>query len=103
MEFRTPTVRDTPSTIEVESVLYRFEGVAEAAAVARPDEKWGETVCAFITMKEGFETTEAAAIAFCRQNLAGFKVPKTVVFTELPKTSTGKIQKYVLRKWTEEL
>ncbi|MEE4461833.1 acyl-CoA synthetase [Azotobacter chroococcum] len=87
------------STIEVEGVLYRHHGVLEAAVVARPDEKWGETPCAFVTLKAGHErTSEAEIIAFCREHLAGFKIPKRVVFSELPKTSTGKIQKYVLRE-----
>ncbi|MFD3206285.1 acyl-CoA synthetase [Pseudomonas sp. LS_2] len=87
------------STIEVEGVLYRHPAVLEAAVVARPDEKWGETPCAFVTLKEGFVETDAAEIVrFCREHLAGFKLPKTVVFGELPKTSTGKIQKYLLRE-----
>jgi fatty-acyl-CoA synthase len=85
------------STIEVESVLYRHPAVLEAAVVARPDETWGETPCAFITLKEGASVTEAEIIAFCREHLARFKAPKTVVFGPLPKTSTGKIQKFVLR------
>ncbi len=86
------------STIEVESVLYRYPGVLEAAVVARPDPRWGETPCAFITLKPDTEqTTEQEIIEFCRDQLARFKVPKTVVFGELPKTSTGKIQKFVLR------
>jgi len=86
------------STIEVESVLYRHPAVLEAAVVARPDEKWGETPAAFVTLKDGAEASAAEIIAFCRQHLAGFKLPKTVVFGPLPKTSTGKIQKYVLRQ-----
>jgi fatty-acyl-CoA synthase len=86
------------STIEVESVLYRHPAVLEAAVVAKPDAKWGETPAAFITLKDGAAATEAEIIAFCRQHLAGFKLPKTVVFGPLPKTSTGKIQKYVLRQ-----
>jgi len=78
--------------------------VLEAAVVARPDEKWGETPCAFITLKpEAGEVTEDDIIAFCREHLARFKVPKTVVFTDLPKTSTGKIQKFVLRGQAKEL
>jgi fatty-acyl-CoA synthase len=85
------------STIEVEGILYRHPAVLEAAVVARPDEKWGETVCAFVFKKAGDATTEADMIAFCKKYLAGFKVPKTVIFSELPKTSTGKIQKFVLR------
>jgi fatty-acyl-CoA synthase len=85
------------STIEVEGVLYQHPAVSEAAVVARPDEKWGETPCAFITLKPGHSVTESEIIAFCREHLAHFKCPKTIVFSELPKTSTGKIQKFVLR------
>ncbi|OEY66953.1 acyl-CoA synthetase [Marinobacter sp. X15-166B] len=86
------------STIEVEDTLYRHPAVLEAAVVARPDEKWGETPCAFVTLKpEAGNVTEEDLIKFCREQLARFKVPKTIVFTELPKTSTGKIQKFVLR------
>ncbi|WP_110972240.1 MULTISPECIES: acyl-CoA synthetase [Pseudomonas] len=92
------------STIEVEDTLYRHPAVLEAAVVARPDEKWGETPCAYITLKAGYEDTrEVEIIAFCREHLAGFKLPKTVVFRELPKTSTGKIQKYLLRDWAKAL
>jgi len=86
------------STIEVEGVLYRHPAVLEAAVVARPDEKWGETPCAFVTLKDGAEATEDEIIAFCRDNMAHFKCPKSVVFGQLPKTSTGKVQKYVLRE-----
>lgn len=86
------------STIEVEDTLYKHPAVLEAAVVARPDEKWGETPCAFVALKAGQASTrEADIIQWCREHLASFKVPKTVVFGELPKTSTGKIQKYVLR------
>lgn len=86
------------STIEVEDALYKHPAVLEAAVVARPDEKWGETPCAFVALKPGREDTRETDItSWCREHLAGFKVPKTVVFGELPKTSTGKIQKYVLR------
>ena len=85
------------SSVEVESVLYRFPGVAYAAVVAKPDEKWGETPCAFLEMKSGETAAEADVIAFCREHLAGFKCPKQVVFTEIPKTSTGKLQKFMLR------
>ena len=85
------------STIEVEGVLYSHPDVLEAAVVARPDEKWGETPCAFITLKPGATATEADIIAYCKANMAGFKTPKTIVFSPLPKTSTGKIQKFVLR------
>jgi fatty-acyl-CoA synthase len=87
------------SSLEVEECLYRHPKVMEAAVVARPDEKWGETPCAFVTLKPGAgEATAEEIIAFCRANLAHFKVPRTVVFGELPKTSTGKIQKFVLRE-----
>jgi fatty-acyl-CoA synthase len=91
------------STIEVEGVLYRHPAVLEAAVVARPDEKWGETPCAFVTLKDGATATADELIVFCRANLAGYKVPKTVVFGPLPKTSTGKVQKYVLRQQAKEL
>jgi len=86
------------STLEVESVLYRHPKVLEAAVVGRPDETWGETPCAFVTLKDGETSTEQEIIDFCRDNMARFKVPKTVVFGILPKTSTGKVQKYVLRE-----
>ncbi|HEY6609955.1 MAG TPA: acyl-CoA synthetase, partial [Pseudomonas sp.] len=82
---------------------YRHPAVLEAAVVARPDEKWGETPCAFVTLKQGQEASTAQIIAFCREHLAHFKVPRTVVFDALPKTSTGKIQKYVLRDWAKAL
>ncbi|MYJ70307.1 MAG: acyl-CoA synthetase [Rhodospirillaceae bacterium] len=85
------------STIEVEGVIFGHPKVLEAAVVARPDEKWGETPCAFVTLKPGEEATEAEIIAYCRDNLAHFKAPKTVIFTGLPKTSTGKVQKFKLR------
>jgi len=85
------------STIEVEGVLYKHPDVLEAAVVARPDEKWGETPCAFVTLKPNAKASAEEIIAFCRDNLARFKIPKTVVFGPLPKTSTGKIQKFVLR------
>jgi fatty-acyl-CoA synthase len=85
------------SSIEVEDVLYKHPAVMLAAVVAKPDEKWGETPCAFIELRAGATTTEAEIIEFCRANMARFKAVKTVVFTTLPKTSTGKIQKFVLR------
>jgi fatty-acyl-CoA synthase len=92
------------STIEVESVLYKHPAVQEAAVVARPDERWGETPCAFVTLKPGSpEIAAAEIIEFCRGHLAHFKVPKSVVFGELPKTSTGKIQKFVLRERARSL
>ncbi|MCP4328254.1 MAG: acyl-CoA synthetase [Alphaproteobacteria bacterium] len=86
------------STLEVESVLYRHPAVLEAAVVARPDEKWGETPCAFVTLKQGAEVGDGEIIDHCRNNMARFKVPKTIVFGPLPKTSTGKVQKYELRE-----
>ena len=86
------------SSLEVEEALYKHPKIMEAAVVARPDEKWGETPCAFITMAPGqVDLTEDEVVAWCRDNLAGYKIPKTVVFCDLPKTSTGKIQKFVLR------
>ncbi|MBE9555715.1 MAG: acyl-CoA synthetase [Proteobacteria bacterium] len=91
------------STIEIEGVLYRHPAVLEAAVVARPDEKWGETPCAFVTLKENTAATEEEIIAFCRENMAHFKCPKTVIFGLLPKTSTGKVQKYVLREKFQEI
>ena len=91
------------STLEVESVLYRHPAVLEAAVVARPDEKWGETPCAFVTLKTGQKATADEIIAFTRERLARFKCPKTVVFADLPKTSTGKIQKFVLRERAKAL
>jgi len=86
------------SSVEVEAVLHKFPGVVAAGVVARPDDTWGETPCAFVEMAEGKTATAEEVIAFCRQHLAGFKTPKTVIFEELPKTSTGKIQKFVLRE-----
>ena len=91
------------SSIEVESVLYRHPAILEAAVTARPDDKWGETPCAFVTLKQGESATEAEIVAFCRDNLAHFKAPKTVVFCDLPKTSTGKVQKFVLREHARAL
>lgn len=85
------------SSIEVEEALFRHPAVETCAVVARPDEKWGETPCAFIELKPGAAATEAEIIAFAREHLAHFKAPRTVIFTELPKTSTGKIQKFELR------
>ena len=78
-------------------MLFRHPKVLEAAVVARPDDKWGEAPCAFVTLRPDETATEAEIVAFCRDHLAGFKVPRTVVFTDLPKTSTGKVQKAVLR------
>jgi fatty-acyl-CoA synthase len=91
------------STIEVEGVLYRHPDVLEAAVVARPDPRWGETPCAFVTLKPGHSTTPEQIIAYCRDHLAHFKAPKTVVFGPLPKTSTGKVQKFQLREQAKGL
>jgi len=91
------------SSIEVEDCLYRHPAVDTAAVVARPDDKWGETPCAFVTLKSGATATEQDIIDFCRDNLAHFKCPKTVVFGDVPKTSTGKIQKFKLREQAEKL
>ena len=86
------------SSVEIENTLYRHSNVLEAAVVARPDEQWGETPCAFVTLKPGSSISEGELIIFCREHLAGFKVPKTIIFQELPKTSTGKIRKNILRE-----
>jgi len=86
------------SSIEVEDVLYRHPAVQAAAVVAKPDARWGETPCAFVELKDGAQVTAADIVAHCRAHLAGFKVPRAVVFGELPKTSTGKIQKFELRQ-----
>ncbi len=86
------------SSLEVEQVLYRHPKILEAAVVAKPDEKWGESPCAFVTLRDGEHTRANEITAFCRENLAGFKVPRTIVFGPLPKTATGKIQKFVLRE-----
>jgi len=92
------------SSIEIEDVLHSHPQVLAAAVVARHDAKWGETPCAFIELKAGGEATDAdQIIAFCRERLAHFKCPRHVVFTELPKTSTGKVQKFVLRDWADNL
>ena len=85
------------SSVEVEGVLMAHPDVSLAAVVAKPDEKWGEVPCAFVELKQGASATEADLIAFARKSLAGFKSPKKIVFQELPKTSTGKIQKFELR------
>jgi fatty-acyl-CoA synthase len=85
------------SSIEVEDVLYKHPAVAAAAVVAKPDAKWGETPCAFVEIKAGAKVTEEEIIAWCKDKLARYKCPRHVVFIELPKTSTGKIQKFKLR------
>ncbi|MFQ3322498.1 MAG: fatty-acyl-CoA synthase [Pseudomonadales bacterium] len=93
------------SSIEVESALYKHPAVLAAAVVAKPDDKWGETPCAFVELK--LDVAEAPSadelITFCRDHLAGFKMPKTIVFADLPKTSTGKIQKFLLRQRAKEI
>ncbi len=91
------------SSLEVEEALYRHPKVLEAAVVARPDEKWGESPCAFVTLKDGRSAEPEEIMDYCREVLAHFKVPRSVVFGPLPKTSTGKIQKFVLREQAREL
>ena len=92
------------SSIEIEDVLYRHPAILEAAVVARPDDHWGETPCAFVLFKDDtVPASEQEIINFCRDNMAHFKAPRTVIFGELPKTSTGKVQKYKLRERTEAL
>src|SRR5262245_57107450 len=86
------------SSLEVEEALYKHPAVIEAAVVARPDERWGETPCAFVTLKPGASATAEDVLAFLREQIAHYKVPRHVVFGPLPKTSTGKIQKFVLRE-----
>src|ERR1700729_2017814 len=85
------------SSVEVEDILYKHPAVLFAAVVAKPDPKWGEVPCAFLELKDGAKATEAEIIAWCRQHMSGFKTPKAVVFGVIPKTSTGKIQKFLLR------
>jgi fatty-acyl-CoA synthase len=91
------------SSIEVEDALYKHPAVQAAAVVAKPDERWGETPCAFVELKPGMTATAEDLIGWCRQNLASFKCPRLVVFIELPKTSTGKIQKFRLREIAREM
>ncbi len=91
------------SSIEVEEALYRHPAVAAAAVVARPDDKWGETPCAFVELKPGASADEAEMLEWCRKHLARYKVPRTIVFAEVPKTSTGKIQKFRLREMAKAL
>ena len=86
------------SSIEVEQILYRHPAVREVAVIGVPHEKWGETPKAFVAVKEGQTLSEDELISFCRDNLSHFKCPTSVEFTELPKTSTGKVQKYALRE-----
>ena len=91
------------SSIEIEDLLFKHPAIMEAAVVAKSDDKWGETPCAFVTLKSGSLLSESEVLAYCREHLARFKVPKNVVFTELPKTSTGKVQKFALRELAEAL
>ena len=91
------------SSLEIEETLYRHPAVLEAAVVAQPDQKWGETPCAFVTLHDGATATVDNIITFCREQLAHYKSPRTVVFGPLPKTSTGKVQKFVLRDQAEKL
>ncbi|KAG5620863.1 hypothetical protein H5410_006081 [Solanum commersonii] len=91
------------STIEVETVLYSHPAVLEAAVVARPDNHWGQTPCAFVKLKEGYDVRSQEIINFCRDNLPHYMVPRTVIFQDLPKTSTGKIQKSILREKAKAL
>ena len=91
------------SSVEIENVLYQHPDILEAAVVARPDEKWGETPCAFVVLKSENSVQEKEVIEFCSSRLAGFKIPKKIVFSELPKTSTGKIRKSVLREQAKQI
>jgi fatty-acyl-CoA synthase len=91
------------SSIEIEDLLFKHPAIMEAAVVAKNDDKWGETPCAFVTLKPGESLSELEVLDYCRESLARFKVPKNVVFTELPKTSTGKVQKFALREQAEAL
>jgi fatty-acyl-CoA synthase len=91
------------SSIEVEDALYKHPAVAAAAVVAKPDERWGETPCAFVELKPGKSATSEELIGWCRDNLARYKVPRHIVFAELPKTSTGKIQKFKLRDMARDV
>jgi fatty-acyl-CoA synthase len=86
------------SSIEVEDALYKHPAVAAVAVVAKPDEKWGETPCAFVELKPGASATAEELIAWCRSHLAAYKCPRHMVFADIPKTSTGKLQKFKLRE-----
>jgi fatty-acyl-CoA synthase len=90
------------SSIEVEETLFRHPDIEDAAVVAKPDDKWGEIPCAFIKLVEGVQVDEQEIIAYCRQNMAHFKAPKQVIFATLPRTSTGKVQKFKLRQWAKD-
>jgi fatty-acyl-CoA synthase len=86
------------SSIEVEDALFKHPAVELAAVVAKPDEKWGETPCAFVELKPGMSATQEDLLDWCRDHLARYKCPRLIVFAEIPKTSTGKVQKFVLRE-----
>jgi len=86
------------SSIEVEDALYKHPAVAAAAVVAKPDDKWGETPCAFVELKPGAQASTDELLQWCRKQLAGYKCPRYLVFADIPKTSTGKIQKFKLRE-----
>jgi len=90
------------SSLEVESVLFKHPKILEAAVVASTDEKWGEVPCAFVSIKAGAELDVAELVAYCREELAGFKIPKKIVFGPIEKTSTGKVQKFLLRERAEQ-
>ena len=89
------------SSLEVESILFKHPKILEAAVVASTNEKWGEVPCAFVALKEGEELSVEELISYCRDEMAGFKIPKKVVFGPIDKTSTGKVQKYLLRERAE--
>ena len=89
-------------SVEVENTLCEHPDVLEAAVVAKPDSRWQEVPCAFVELKPNKTVTPEELIQFCKQHLARFKVPKDVVITEIPKTSTGKLQKFILRDWAKE-
>ena len=91
------------SSIEIETVLFSHPRILEAAVVAKPDEKWGEHPCAFVSLKPGEQMTTKEVIDYCIEKMAKFKVPKTIVFQQLEKTSTGKIQKFRLREIAKEI
>ena len=91
------------TSVEVENIIAKHNAVSLVAVVAKPDEKWGETPCAFVELIQGKNSTEDEIINYCKENMAGFKTPKNVIFGELPKTSTGKIQKFELREKAKEL
>ena len=91
------------SSIEIEDTLFEHPGVQLAAVVARPDEKWGETPCASVEMKSGHAATAEELIEWCRARLACYKCPRTIVFAEIPKTSTGKVQEFALRERARKL